>query len=174
MSVGDTLELEPTHICERDRKELIRKFEEELEQRGPRIRAGVRKEYKPVDVELLPKNQRNTIKEWCDQALVLGFNCGRYDLNLNKEHFAERLADAGTKLRVAKQGKNIMFSLTPRFRFLDIINYVGPGTSYDVWTKAYGCNNEKSWLPYEWFDDPEKRNYPDLPDYPAWYSRLKG
>ena len=126
MSVGDTLELEPTHICERDRKELIRKFEEELEQRGPRIRAGVRKEYMPVDVELLPKNQRNTIKEWCDQALVLGFNCGRYDLNLNKEHFAERLADAGTKIRVAKQGKNIMFSLTPRFRFLDIINYVGP------------------------------------------------
>ena len=55
MSVGDTLELEPTHICERDRKELIRKFEEELEQRGARIRAEVRKEYMPVDVELLPK-----------------------------------------------------------------------------------------------------------------------
>ena len=60
-----------------------------------------------------------------------------------------------------------MFSLTPRFRFLDIINYVGPGTSYDVWTKAYGCSNEKSWLPYEWFDDPEKLNYPDLPDLPS-------
>ena len=36
VSVGDTLEREPTHICERDRKELIRKFEEELERREGR------------------------------------------------------------------------------------------------------------------------------------------
>ena len=39
--------------------------------------------------------------------------------------------------------------------------------------QAYGCELEKSWLPCEWFDSPEKLNYPGLPDYPAWYSRLK-
>ena len=29
--------------------------------------------------------------------------------------------------------------MTNGFIFLDIINYVGPGTSYDAWVKAYGC-----------------------------------
>lgn len=30
---------------------------------------------------------------------MLGFNCGNYDLNLTKEHFVERLADAFTSTR---------------------------------------------------------------------------
>ena len=30
---------------------------------------------------------------------MLGFNCGSYDLNLTKEHFVERLADAFTSTR---------------------------------------------------------------------------
>lgn len=29
-------------------------------------------------------------------------------------------------------------------------------------------------MPYEWFDNPDKLDYLGLPDYPAWYSRLKG
>ena len=67
-----------------------------------------------------------------------------------------------------------MFLLTQGFRFLDIINYLGPGTSYEKRTKAYECSAEKSWLPYEWFDSPEKLDHPGLLDYPAWHSRLKG
>ena len=55
-----------------------------------------------------------------------------------------------------------MFLLTPGFRFLDIINYLGPGTSYEKW-KAFECTTENSWFPYEWFDGPEKLHYPGLP-----------
>ena len=62
--------------------------------------------------------------------------------------------------------------ITPGFRFLDIINYLGPGTSYKKWTKAYECTVVKSWFPYEWFDGPEKLDYPGLPDYQAWYSHV--
>jgi len=75
---------------------------------------------------------------------------------------------------VAKNGNKTMFSLTWGFRFLDIINYLGPGTSYDKWVKAYGCKTVKSWFPYEWFDTPEKLDYPGLPKYEEWYSKLKG
>jgi len=32
----------------------------------------------------------------------------------------------------------------------------------------------KSWFPYEWFDTPEKLDYPGLPKYEDWYSKLKG
>ena len=67
-----------------------------------------------------------------------------------------------------------MFLLTDRLRFLDIINYLGPGTSYAKWVEAYDCKATKSWLPYEWFDSAEKLDYPGLPEYEEWYSKLKG
>ena len=67
-----------------------------------------------------------------------------------------------------------MFILTSGFRFLDIMNYLGPGTTYEKWVKAYDCKTVKSWLPYEWFDSLEKLDYPGLPDYPHWYSNMKG
>ncbi|KAL9959464.1 hypothetical protein ACROYT_G032790 [Oculina patagonica] len=47
------------------------------------------------------------------------------------------------------------------------------GTSYEKWVKAYGCELKKSWFPYEWFDSSEKLDYPGLPDYQAWFSKLK-
>ena len=109
VSIGDTLKREPTHICEIDPAELVRKFMEELERLGKNIRAQVRAE----------------------------------------------------------------FMLTCGFRFLDIINYLGPGTSYEKWVKAYECKTVKSWFPYEWFDRPKKLDYPGLSVYVAWYSRLK-
>jgi len=159
VSVGDTLEREPTHICERDPAELVRKFVEELERRGKNIRAQVRAEFVPEDVHLLPKAQRQKIEEWCNQVPVHGFNSGSYDLNLIKNHFAGRLADTSPKVRVAKNGNKTMFLLTWGFRFLDIINYLGPGTSYDKWVKTYECKTVKSWFPYEWFDTPEKLHW---------------
>ena len=173
VSIGDTLEREPTHICERDPKELVRKFMAELERRGKNIRKKVRAEFMPADVNLVLKDQRKKIEEWCDQVPTLGFNSGSYDLNLIKKHFAEKLADTTNKVRVAKNGNKIMFLLTSGFRFLDIINYLGPGTSYAKWVEAYDCKATKSWLPYEWFDSQEKLDYPGLPEYEAWYSKLK-
>ena len=173
VSIGDTLEREPTHICEKNPTELIRKFAEELERRGKNIRKRVRDEYMPADVNLIPKDQKKKIEEWCDQVPVLGFNSGKYDLNLIKEHFVKKLADTASKVRVAKNSNKIMFLLTSGFRFLDIMNYLGPGTTYERWVKAYDCKTTKSWLPYEWFDDIKKLDYPGLPDYPDWYSKLK-
>ena len=105
---------------------------------------------------------------------VLGFNSGRYDLNLIKEHFIERITEPTGTTRVAKNSNKIMFMTNKNFRFLNIINYLGPGTSYDKWVKAYGCSLEKSWFPYEWFDSPDKLDFPGLRDYPSWYSHLKG
>ena len=31
----------------------------------------------------------------------------------------------------------------------------------------------KSWFPYEWFDTPEKLDFPGLPKYEEWFSKLK-
>jgi len=105
---------------------------------------------------------------------VLGFNSGWYDLNLIREYFAERLSDTTGKVRVAKKGNKIMFLLTQGFCFQDIINYLGLGTSYEKWTKAYESTAKKTWFPYQWFDIPEKLDHPGLLDYPVWYSCLVG
>ena len=77
VSIGDTLEHEPTHICDPDPKELNRKFMEELKRRGRNIRALVRREFMPKDAHLIIRKQLRAITEWCDQVPVLGFNCGR-------------------------------------------------------------------------------------------------
>ena len=174
VSIGDTLERKPTHICERDPAELVQKFVKELERRAKKIRAWVRAEFAPEDEGLLPKAQREKMYEWCDQVPIVGFNSGTYDLNLIKNHFVGVLAEGEKKIRVAKKANKVMFLLTGGSRFLDIINYLGPGTSYDKWVKAYGCKAVKSWFPYEWFDTHEKLEYPGLHEYEAWYSKLKG
>ena len=162
-----------THICARNPRVLVQKFMQELGRREKNIRKQVREEFMPADVKLIPKDQRKKIEEWCDQVPTLGFNSGSYDLNLIKNHFAKELADTANKVRVAKNGSKIMFLLTDRLRFLDIINYLGPGTSYERWVKAYDCKATKSWLPYEWFDGEEKLDYEGLPEYEHWYSKLK-
>ena len=68
----------------------------------------------------------------------------------------------------------IMFINTPKFKFLDVMNYLAPGITYDKWVKTYGASLTKSWLPYEWFDSASKLDYQGLPSYFAWYSQLKG
>ena len=165
VSVGDTLNQQPTHLCERDPKVLIEKFMNELQSRASQLRAAVKTQYLPVDVDMLPKKQQQKIQDWCTQVPILGFNSGKYDLNLIKQYFVEKLADTCTKVKVAIQGSKTMFIITPEFKFLDVINYLGPGTSYDKWIKAYGCKQTKSWFPYEWFDSPDKLAYQGLPDY---------
>ena len=120
------------------------------------------------------KSAATKIQEWCNQVPVIGFNSGSYDLNLIKNHFAGCLAETSSKVRVVKNGNKTMFFLTWGFHFLNIINHLGPGTSYEKWVKAYECKTVKSWFPYEWFDTPEKLDFPGLPKYKEWYLRLKG
>ena len=71
VSIGDTLEHEPTHICDPDPKELIRRFMEELKRRGRNIRALVRQEFMPKDMHLFTRKHRSALMEWCDQVPVV-------------------------------------------------------------------------------------------------------
>ena len=81
------------------------------------MRAAVKTQYLPVDVDMLPKKQQQKIQDWCTQMPVLGFNSGKYDLNLIKQYFIEKLADTCTKVKVATQGTKTMFIITPSLSF---------------------------------------------------------
>jgi len=139
VSVGDTMDSQPTHICNVDPKALIASFMGELNRRATVLRVDVEKSFIPSDIELLPKKQQQKNRVWCAQVPVLGFNSGKYDLNLIKQYFVDELSDTCTKVKVATQGSKTMFMVTPEFKFLDVINYLAPGTSYDKWIEACGC-----------------------------------
>ena len=159
VSIGDTLERETTHICERNPKELIQKFTKELERHWANIRRRVRAEFMPEDSHLLTGKGRRVIAEWCDQVPVVGFNSGHCDMNQLKESFVELVADTTAKVQVGKKAHTTMFMKTSGFRFVDLINYLGPGTSYEKWFKAYCGADLKSHMPYELFDTPGKLDF---------------
>ena len=173
VSLADTLNPEPEYIVSRDPAELILLFHQSLERRHEAIVADVVKEFSFSDTEGIPEKQGNEIVKWFHQVPVLGFNSGHYDLKLIRQHFIPLLAQDPGTFAVEKNGR-IMFINTPKFKFLDVLNYLGPGITYEKWVKTYGATLAKSWLPYEWFDSPDKLDFPGLPPYMAWYSKLKG
>ena len=173
VSLADTLNFEPEYIVSRDPAELIRLFHQSLERRHEAIVADVVKEFSFSDTEGIPEKQGNEIVKWFNQVPVLGFNSGHYDLKLIRQHFIPLLAQDPGTFAAEKNGR-IMFINTPKFKFLDVLNYLGPGITYEKWVKTYGATLAKSWLPYEWFDSPDKLDFPGLPPYMAWYSKLKG
>ena len=173
VSLADTLNPEPEYIVSRDPAELIRLFHQSLERRHEAIVADVVKEFSFSDTEGILEKQGNEIVKWFRQVPVLGFNSGHYDLKLIRQHFIPLLAQDPGTFAAEKNGR-IMFINTPKFKFLDVLNYLGPGITYEKWVKTYGATLAKSWLPYEWLDSPDKLDFPGLPPYMAWYSKLKG
>ena len=113
-------------------------------------------------LRVFPKNNKN---------LSIGFNSGRYDLQLIRKYFITHLGQENV-LSGEKQGQ-IMYMSTPQFKFLDFINYLAAGATYDKWVKTCGAKQTKSWLPYEWFDGADKLDYKGLPPYWCWYSQLR-
>ena len=111
---------------------------------------------------------------YCSQLPVLGFNSARYDLNLILSKFPKHLNIAQDEHSfVVKKSNSYLCMSTEYFRFLDISQFLAPGCSYSKFLKAYQVEEEKSFFPYEWFDSAEKLDFPSLPGYDAFFSKLK-
>ena len=173
VSIADTLNPEPEYIVSEDPNELIHLFYQSLKRRHEAILADVVDKFGLPDIEGILESQGEKILRWFNQLPVLGFNSGHYDLKLIRKYFVSLMAQDKDVFAAEKNGR-IMFISTPKFKFLDVLNYLAPGITYDKWVKTYGATLTKSWLPYEWFDSPDKLAFPGLPPYMAWYSKLKG
>ena len=66
-----------------------------------------------------------------------------------------------------------MCLLTKKLKFLDKVNYLAPGFSYDTYLKAYGRELTKGHFPYEYMDHVWKLDDSNLQTKEAFYSRLK-
>lgn len=100
---------------------------------------------------------------------VLGFNSRHYDLNLIKKHFVTHIA----KVKVANKQNKVMFISMPSVKFLDIMSYISPWTSYDKWVKTYNALLSKAWFPYECFDTAKQLDFLGLLPHEEWISKLK-
>ena len=128
---------------------------------------------------------------WLHQLPVIGFNSGKYDLNVIKQFFVpyplkpskqedyddgndedEEDDDDETRFVIKRQNTFMCFS-TKKLKFLDIINLLAPGYNYDKYLKAYGCELQKCHFPYEYMDGIGKLEDGALPPQEAFYSRLK-
>ena len=58
-------------------------------------------------------------------------------------------------------------------RFVDITNFIAPGSNYAGYLKAFGVAEPKGFFPYQWVDSLEKLKYESLPPREAFYSTLK-
>ena len=129
--------------------------------------------YPIVDEDSLPKQVQKSWIDWINQVPVLGFNSGKYDINLVKEYFVHTLSDMNN-VTVTKKDNSYMFLMTPWFKFLDVKNYLTPGLSYDDWYKANRCKVQNLVFPYEWLDDYNKLSHVEPAGYESFYSKLKG
>ena len=108
---------------------------------------------------------------WLRQLPVIGFNSGKYDLNMIKRSFVPLLIS--NNAAVIKRQNTYMCLYTDELKFLDMVNYLAPGVSYDKYLKAYGCELQKGHFPYEYMDDLHKLEDRALPPQAAFFSRLK-
>ena len=109
--------------------------------------------------------------DWLRQLPVVGFNSGKYDLNVVKKFFVPLLIH--NNAAVIKRQNTYMCLSTDQLKFVDICNYLAPGVSYDKYLKAYGCELQKGHFPYEYMDDLQKLEDRVLPPQSAFFSRLK-
>ena len=136
---------------------------------------------------------------WMRQLPVIGFNSGKYDLNAIKQFLIpyflttsktdveqdetadEREQEGNRKVEtdgigsmfVIKRNNTFMCLSTDQLKFVDMINYIAPGFSYDKYLKAYGCEVTKGHFPYEYMDRLERLDDTTLPPKEAFFSRLK-
>ena len=108
---------------------------------------------------------------WLHQLPVIGFNSGKYDLNVIKqlfvpyllkpskedekdEYFDEEEDDDGDDENrfIIKRQHTFMCFTTKKLTFFDVTTYLAPGFSYDKYLKEYGCELQKGHFTYEYMD----------------------
>ena len=107
------------------------------------------------------------------ELVVVGFNSGKYDINVLKDILIPHLVNnQGIKFVIQKNQAYLALK-SGSLKFLDVSNFLAADSSYAAFLKAYDCSVEKACFPYEYVDSPEKLKEPQLPPHSAFYSWLK-
>ena len=101
---------------------------------------------------MLPGELQKQWRQWVNQVPVIGFNSGKYDLNMVKEYFVKEISynkegEYNENVFAAKKENGYMSLTTSKFKFLGVKNYIGPSLSYDAWCKSMSCRLQKLMFP---------------------------
>ena len=114
------------------------------------------------------------LERYCNVLPVFGFNSAKYDLNLIKSYLLPILVnERNFEPTVIKKANQFILFKFGDIQLLDIMNFLGCATSLNSFLKAYKTSETKGFIPYEWFDHPDKLQNPELPSYDAFYSKLR-
>ena len=112
-------------------------------------------------------------EHWMTQIPVIGFNSGKYDINMVKPHLVKVMMKMDAIKFVVKKSNSFMCLQTEQLNFVDIRNYLAPGFDYATYLKAYKCSVMKGFFPYEWMNNLDKLNIETLPRHEDFISTLK-
>ena len=125
VAVHDTLSEEtgeePVYLVDKNPGRLVERFIEALTEKQKAIVADVLKQYPyPSDFQMLLDEVKKQWKQWVNQVPVIGFNSGKYDLNV--EYFVKKIAydkesECNEDVFVAKKENDYMFSTTSKLKF---------------------------------------------------------
>ena len=126
----------------------------------------------------IQKNHIIDLKQHLERYLntlpVFEFNSGRYELNLSKSYLIPHLIrDKEQETSVIKKANGLISFKFGDVQFLDIMKFLGGATTLESFLKAYKTSETKGIFLYEWFDNPDKFDFPELPPYEAFFSKLK-
>ena len=158
---------------------MTERFIEVLTEKHEAIATDVLKQHPySSDFQMLPGEVKEQLRQWVNQVTVIGFNSGKYDLNMVKKYFVQKISynkedECNEDVFPGKKENDYKFLTTSRFKFLDVKNYIGLGLSYDARCKSKGCTLQKLMFPYEWLDSYKKLNHVGPVSYEDFYSSLK-
>ena len=165
--------------------EMLAKFTKVFEQLQVKITDALIRESVMVpddaDDEAEPKKHpleklQDELVAYLQELPVVGFNSGKYDINATKPYLMSHLQalskEDGLQF-VVKKNNNFMCLKTAKWKFVDVLNYLAPGFSYEKFLKAFDCSTTKGFLPYEWLDSLDRLESTELPPHEAFYSSLK-
>ena len=126
----------------------------------------------------IQKNQLIDLKQHLERYLKIvpnfGFNSGRYDLKLIKSYLILYLIrDKEQETSVIKNANDYISFKFGDVQILDIMKFLGGSTTLDSFLKTYKARETKEFFPYEWFDNPDKLDFPELPPYEVLFSKLR-
>ncbi|MEW8545912.1 MAG: hypothetical protein AB2693_20510 [Candidatus Thiodiazotropha sp.] len=123
----------------------------------------------------LLRKYREEFEIYCKRIICIGYNSGKYDINLVRSKLPKYLGlhlKGGHKF-VIKKNNNYTCIANDKLKFVDIMNYLPPGTSYDKFLQTFNIEQRKSYFPYEYLTDLSVLQETSLPPKTAFYSSLK-
>ena len=101
------------------------------------------------------------LESYLNNLPVFGFYSGRYDLKLIKSYLIPYfICDQERETSVIKKANDFISFKIGDVQFLDIMKFLGGATTLDSFFKAYKASETKKFFPYEWFDNPDKFDFP--------------